>query len=334
MTTFAVSPFDPRTAPQSQKLAVGQLLADAFAYAYPDDPPKIPESIAVEIAHLLPDEGGEHRVIWDGERALAWGKLGYTLDQNLHAAYANIVVHPSCRRQGMARAISHELEAVARREGRDTVTFSTTDRVPAAEAYAQRLGAQPALPMRQSRLHLSEVPADLLRDWQFRPDGDPYRLHIWQIVPDEYLERTAELMMVMNSAPKGDLDMEDWKITPAMIRAWEKMTEAGGEVTYLLAVEHKASGQLDGYSQVFWEPKRAAVVYQGATAVRPEARGRGLGKWLKAAMIDQIAAHCPGARWIQTNNANVNEAMLGINVAMGFKHWAQLTEWQLKLPEV
>ena len=71
----------------------------------------------------------------------------------------------------------------------------------------------------------------------------------------------------------------------------------------------------------------------GASAVFVAARGLGLGKWLKAAMLKHVQAHCPGARWIQTNNADENAAMLGINVKMGFQPWAQFTEWQLKLPQ-
>ncbi|MFC3861765.1 GNAT family N-acetyltransferase [Deinococcus antarcticus] len=332
-TLLNASSFDPQTASESQKLAVGELLAASYAFAYPEDPPVLPHREAVTLTHVTPGEKVEQFVVWDGEQALAWGSLSFDTKQNLHAAHARLTVHPDHRRHGLGTAVSEQLEAVARREGRHTITFGTSSRNPAGEAYARHLGAQPALPMRVSRLDLTALPEGLLVTWLVRPENDPYVLHVWTRLPDEYLERGADMMMVMNTAPKGDLDMEDWVITPEMIRAWDSMIEEAGEVRYFMAVEDTRSGQLDGYTEVFWDADRAALVHQGATAVRPSARGLGLGKWLKAAMLKHVQAHCPGARWIQTNNADENAAMLGINVKMGFQPWAQFTEWQLKLPQ-
>ncbi|MFC4638016.1 GNAT family N-acetyltransferase [Deinococcus hohokamensis] len=329
--TRAITPFAPKAASPAQRLAVGTLLAESYAFAVPEDPPLLPEKEAVGLTHLSPDEQAEHFVVWDGERALAWGVLSYDLKQNLHAAHARLVVHPQWRRQGLGRAVTTALEQAARGAGRTLVTFGTTSRAPAGEAYAQTLGAEPALPMRQSRLDLQALDQTLIDRWLVRPENEPYRLHTWTVIPDDFLERAADMMMVMNTAPRGDLEVDDWTITPEMIRAWDTMIEEAGEQRFMMATEDTCTGQLDGYTEVFWSPERASLVYQGATAVRPSARGLGLGKWLKGAMLRHVQAQCPGARWVRTNNANVNEAMLGINVALGFEPWASFTEWQLKL---
>ena len=323
--------FDPRSAPQEQRLAVGRLLRDAFVFAYPGDPPPLPEKEAISLAQLNPDEQMDHFVVWDGDRAVGWAKLGYDLKQNTHSAHARIVVHPTSRRQGLGTRLWAALREVAEREGRRVVMAGTSSRSPAGEAFAEHLGAEAALPNRQSQLDLSTVDADLLARWQTRPDGDPYRLHVWRTIPDEYLERMADMMMVMNTAPRGDLEMEDWTITTDMIRAWDAMLEEAGEVRFLMAVEDTRSGQIDSFTEMFWQPERAALLHQGATGVRPMARGLGLGKWVKAAMIEHVRRQCPEARFVRTNNATVNEAMLGINEAMGFEPWATFTEWQLKL---
>ncbi|MBB5236199.1 GNAT family N-acetyltransferase [Deinococcus budaensis] len=337
MTTLSlpVAPFDPGSALPEARLAVGRLLADAYALAYPDDPPLLPEREALSLTHVTPDEAAAHFVVWDGqvlgERALGWGSLEYSLTQNRHAAHARLTVHPEARRRGLGRSLAHALREAARREGRRVVTFGTTDRAPAGEAFARSLGAEAALPMRQSRLDLEALSPELLDRWSTRPAGDPYRLHLWTRLPDEFLPRAADLMMVMNTAPKGELEMDDWTVTPEMIRAWETMIAESGEVRWLLAAEDTRTGELVGYTETFWTPERAALVYQGATAVRPQARGQGLGKWLKAAMLRHVQAACPGARWVRTNNADENAAMLGINVALGFVPWASFTEWQLRL---
>lgn len=333
MTTlsFAVTAFDPLTAPPEQRLAVGQLIATCLSFTYPDDPPVIPEKEAISLTHLGPDEQARQFVVWDGVQAIGWGKIVYDLKQNTHAAFTRLFVHPQRRRHGLGRAIARELESVARQEGRHTITFGTSSKSPAGEAFAQAMNATPALPMRQSRVNLHGISPELLEIWQARPADDPYQLHQWTTIPDEYLTRVADLMMVMNTAPKGDLDMEDWLISPEMIRSWEGMIAEAGETRYFLAAENTRTRQLDGYTETFWDAERAAIIYQGATAVRPSARGQRLGKWLKAAMTRHLQTHCPGAHWIRTNNAHSNEAMLAINEAMGFEPWATFTEWQLKL---
>lgn len=330
-TGLEVTPFEPTTATQEQRLAVGQLLADAFAFVNPDDPPLLPEKEAISLGQLSPDERAAHFVVWDGSRALAWGRIEYDLYQNTHAASVRLYVHPQARRRGLGTRVWAALREVAEREGRRVVMAGTSSRSPAGEAFARHLGAEAALPNRQSQLDLGALDGGLLARWQARPAGDPYHLHVWRIIPDAYLERMADIMMVMNTAPRGDLDVEDWTITPGMIRAWDAMLDEQGEVRVLMAVEDTRSGQLDAYTEVFWQPERGTILYQGATGVRPVARGLGLGKWVKAAMLEHVRAQFPAVRLVRTNNANVNEAMLGINVALGFREWASFTEWQLRL---
>jgi len=329
--TLTVTPFDPVAASPEMRLALGRLLTAAHAVAYPDDPPLVPETEAVGLTHQTPDEGMRQFAVWDGDEALGWARLDFGLKENRHAAHARLVVHPGHRRRGLGRALALTVGEAAREEGRRLVTFGTTSNAPAGEAFARRLEAEPALNMRQSQLVLEDVSAELLDLWTTRPEADAYRLHTWERVPEEFLTRAADLMMVMNTAPRGDLDVEDWTITPEMIRAWEAMITESGEVRFLMAAEDTRSGELAGYTEVFWTPQRASLVYQGATAVRPSARGQGLGKWLKAAMLRRVQTHCPGARFVRTNNANENAAMLGINVALGFAPWASFTEWQLRL---
>ncbi|EYB68086.1 N-acetyltransferase GCN5 [Deinococcus phoenicis] len=333
MTTrdLTVSPFDPLAASPETRLAVGHLLTACHTFAYPQDPPMLPEREALSLTHVTPGEAVRQFAVWDGTRALGWGSLEYHLSQNLHAAHARLFVHPDHRRRGLGRELARVLEGTARQQGRRVVTFGTTSKAPAGEAFAHTLGAEPALPMRQSQLDLSAVPDPLLDAWTTRPDGEPYRLHIWERVPETFLTRTADMIMVMNTAPRGDLEVDDWTVTPEMIRAWEGMIAESGEVRFLMAAEDTRTGELAGYTEVFWSPERASLVYQGGTAVRPAARGQGLGKWLKAAMLRHVQAHCPGAHFVRTNNANENAAMLGINVALGFAPWASFTEWQLRL---
>jgi len=72
-----------------------------------------------------------------------------------------------------------------------------------------------------------------------------------------------------------------------------------------------------------------AVVQQQFTGVRPDARGRGLGKWIKAAMLQRVHELYPEARWISTYNAMSNDPMLAINHALGFRRHRAGAEYQI-----
>ena len=69
---------------------------------------------------------------------------------------------------------------------------------------------------------------------------------------------------------------------------------------------------------------------QEDTGVSPEFRGRGLGRWLKAAMLDRIVRERPGVKFVRTGNADSNAAMLGINRALGFTPYVSRCVWQLE----
>ncbi|MHA0036099.1 N-acetyltransferase family protein (plasmid) [Deinococcus sp. PESE-38] len=107
VTTPAASVrFDPAAASAAQRLAVGQLLADCYAVAYPDDPPLLPEREADLLLQVTPDTATDLFVSWAGDRALGYAALSYSLTQNLHTARAQLLVHPDERRRGVGRALA------------------------------------------------------------------------------------------------------------------------------------------------------------------------------------------------------------------------------------
>jgi GNAT superfamily N-acetyltransferase len=75
-----------------------------------------------------------------------------------------------------------------------------------------------------------------------------------------------------------------------------------------------------------WKP---GIINQGFTGVRSDARGRGLGKWLKAAMLLHVHELYPRVEVVSTDNAGSNAPMLGINKKMGFKEYRAGAEYQI-----
>jgi GNAT superfamily N-acetyltransferase len=70
------------------------------------------------------------------------------------------------------------------------------------------------------------------------------------------------------------------------------------------------------------------------TAVYPEYRNKGLGRWLKAAMLDKVLKGRPQVKFVRTGNADSNAAMLKINNELGFRPYLANTLWQVEIDRV
>ena len=68
---------------------------------------------------------------------------------------------------------------------------------------------------------------------------------------------------------------------------------------------------------------------QGITAVWPEYRGKRLGRWIKAKMLQKLLAERPAVTIVRTENADVNAAMLKINTELGFRPYMAEKVWQV-----
>src|SRR5262249_47458628 len=138
------------------------------------------------------------------------------------------------------------------------------------------------------------------------------------VVPDELLDAYVAVLEVMNTAPREELDMEDEHHTPERQRERETRAARRGDHDWILMARHEPTGAIAGYTEIEWMAYSNELVWQGGTAVDPTHRNKGLGRWLKAAMIQRLLAERPTVRYVDTWNAGSNEPMLNINIALGF----------------
>jgi GNAT superfamily N-acetyltransferase len=225
---------------------------------------------------------------------------------------------------------------VPRREARRLMITWTTGRIPAGDEFMARVGGTRGLEMRISQLSLDRVDRDMLRRWiedePARAEG--FEVGFWDgVYPEDRIEAVARLMEVMNTAPRDNLDVEDEKVTPERIREWEAQTEASGTqrwVAYAIAPD----GRLAGFTAVGWHPNRSNLLDQWGTGVEPDFRGKGLGRWLKAAMLERAMRERPELRFVRTGNAYSNRWMLAINDALGFEPYTSQIAWQVETERV
>ncbi|HXH21806.1 MAG TPA: hypothetical protein VNN10_07235 [Dehalococcoidia bacterium] len=214
---------------------------------------------------------------------------------------------------------------------------STTSRAPGGEAFMRALGATPAQAVYTNQLNIDEVNWKALADWLALGSSLEREFEMVLVegaMPEDQLEAIVALMEVMNTAPRDDLAMEDSPMTPERLRELEAYERAANWERWTMYVRHRESGRLAGYTEVLYRPGLPYELNQGDTGVFPEFRNRGLGKWLKASMLDKVLRERPLVRFIRTGNAQSNAPMLRINNELGFKPYLSRMNWQVPLDKV
>ncbi len=191
--------------------------------------------------------------------------------------------------------------------------------------------------MHTNRLLIADVDEGLVRRWI---DEGPQRAPGYSLVavdgplPDDIAQNAVDAIDVMNTAPRDDLDWEDYTLTVEQMREIEKSLAAEGSERWFVFARHDETGRFVGLTEMFWNPASPKIVQQGDTGVHPDHRGHALGKLLKATTLERVMRERPGVDQIRTGNADSNDAMLGINHALGFKPYIAHLNWQVGVPTV
>lgn len=325
-----VERIDPTTATDETLETIHDLWLIGEAEDLPDDEP-------MPLAQRLADirNPHDHRLIrqWvireDGTAA-AFAGAWMDREQNTHTGHGWVLVHPDRRHRGLGRAIATPVLDTFEEEGRTTFTTDITAG-RAEEAILERAGLKAAYEERRSRLTLGELDWSLMDDWITRaPEraGEYELIYLEYPLPEEFVQRVCDLFLIMNTAPREELEQEDEVMTPEMLRDIEAKQKARGRTMMIYVAAHRPSGHWAGYTTIAHQSLQPHLAWQWDTGVHPDHRNKGLGRWLKAQMIKKLHYEYPDVRMVDTENAGSNEPMLNINVAMGFKPIQISNFWQ------
>src|SRR5262245_45043186 len=249
---------------------------------------------------------------------------------NKHLMWGGIYVRPEQRRKRIGASWLPLIADLMKEQGCKVLGMGA-DR-DSAHAFLKWLGAEPKLEEIESRLKLADVDWDMMRRWVEEGEGrsPQTKLEIYDgplpeaLWPDFAKQRSA----LLNTIPFQGLEIGEIIITPDRIREHQERAALAGLVEHEV-LTREPDGSISGMTDINWAPYRRTLIEQQFTGVRPDTRGRGVGKWIKAAMVLHIRELYPDAVWITTGNASSNAPMLKINRTMGFKAYRTAVDYQV-----
>ncbi len=249
---------------------------------------------------------------------------------NKHIMQFDTMLLSEYRRKGIGTNMLKRILAFA--QEKDKLVLIANSEEEDGKAFLNAIGAQIAQTGAENRLKLDDIDWEMVNEWMTQgPKRSPGSdMKLFFSIPDDIIDEYAKVFTeTLNQQPMGDLDINDIIFTPESIREDEKQQSSLGrtKLTYLTI---ESDGKISGLTEMLYRTDRKTMVTQLLTGVKQEYRGRGLGKWLKAAMLLKTKDDYPEAKIITTDNASENKPMISINDRLGFKLHKESISAQLK----
>jgi GNAT superfamily N-acetyltransferase len=236
-------------------------------------------------------------------------------NENEHLALTEITVAPSRRREGVGTAVLRALLPELEARGRKIVEGWELSKGGAGEEWAVAVGMRiskstvsQTLDVRDTDPGLWDVPA---------PDG--FRVEEWSgAAPDELVATYARALHAMLDAPAGDSEYRIAEWSAERVREAEARHREQNVVQRVVVAVCEATGEVAALTQMDLYTAYPEWAVQQDTAVIPVFRGRSLGRWVKAHMLQALLAERPSIKKIYTNVNADNEHMLRVNRQIGF----------------
>ncbi|MEV4760896.1 GNAT family N-acetyltransferase [Micromonospora sp. NPDC049559] len=319
-----------------------RIVAASDAAEGADFPPQERTRFVGGLRHPMPGRHTERVLAYRDGVPVGYLSAGLPQLDNLDNVSVELYVHPDHRRRGVGRALYQELLRLAGEHRRKRISGATVEALPggpartgAGSAFAAAMGARPVLPEVRRRLDVTALDQSALDRLHgvARAASTGYSPVRWHgPTPEEYVADVAYLDgRLIEDAPLGDLEWEPEKVDSARVRRTEAALAARGRRTYHCGARHDASGRLVAWTMLEFDAAPVWHAYQQITIVDPEHRGHRLGALVKIENLRYALTHEPDLRVIDTWNAAVNDHMISINEALGFRPVDAWHNWQLTI---
>ncbi|HOO96588.1 MAG TPA: GNAT family N-acetyltransferase [Caldisericia bacterium] len=187
--------------------------------------------------------------------------------------------------------------------------------------FIAKFGGVPTSVFSDMGLEITDIDWDKIDKWKKIDcsEDNEWTVELHTKVTDEFIEdilglsfaTTIELRSMNNSSLVAVRESERKK--------WEESRDYCNDVVqYHCFVVKDDKNRVVGFTEGGIHGDESDKFRQYITTVDKSNRGRGLGKFLKALMLDHVRKEHPEIRLITTGNNDLNVAMKGINESLGF----------------
>lgn len=247
-----------------------------------------------------------------------------------HLAELTLGVHPVERRAGVGSRLLETAVAAARDDARRCVIAQAEAGSP-GERFLPARGFRKVLTLRFARLPLADVDDAALAAVVAHPHPG-YRLASWHgTVPDHLAPTFAASRRAMDDMPMDDTDYGTMTWDVDRVRAVAKAVADRGDHLHTVVALDTRDDSIAGFTELVVPGGGSGDGQHYGTAVLPEHRGHGLGRWMKAESIRQARAEHPGLGGLLTDTADSNTPMRRVNDSLGYTPTHTTLQYQLDL---
>jgi len=337
-------PFDPFTATKEEWKSFHEYRYKRYPEVAPGDPITSDEAVEMSLRFMRDEEHIETHTVHLRDnlrkqiglvRVSHFLKTSPSYEENKHQCNVwNLSLLTPFRGNGIGHKLLRVVLEYAKKHDKELIIGTTSEEH--GKRFIRKMNAQEALSGLENRLELKKLDWKMVDDWiRDGPIRSPEsKIEFFETCPDDIIEDYCKFYTeVDNQAPREDLDVGDFIITPELRRQHEKYQKEM-DVTWLTAITREPNGDISGMTEVLYRPSKDPLIYQELTGVSKKYRGSGKGKWLKAVMLREIQKRFPSVTTVDTGNATSNAPMLSINNRLGFKVHKEAIVAQIKTDEL
>jgi GNAT superfamily N-acetyltransferase len=302
------------------------IVTAAQACDHPDEPAQTLEQTA---GRLTTPPLNSRLLLWTADDHGVMAGVAYLrlpLDEGLsRPAEIHVLVHPAHRRKGIGASLLSVAAEAVRAHGRRSVVAQAIAGTPAVP-FLEAQGFRCVLVLAGLLLRLDDVPPDRLAATVASGPPD-YEIVRWRgAVPADLAEAFGAAKAAMEETSAGGTPTEPMRWDSDRVREMAETVARRGDDLYTVAAVH--GNIVAGFTEVVVPAGSGGRAAQYDTAVVPGHRGRRIGLWVKAAMLEWLRAERPEIREIETDNADDNEHMLAVNEELGFRRQREYRDYQ------
>jgi len=336
-------PFDPFTANDKEWREFHEYRYKRYPEFAPGDPITADEVVEMSLRFMRDEEHIETHSVhkkgsdeWIGlVRVSHFKESSPSYEENRHVCNVwNLALLSPYRGKGIGTNLLGVVLRYAKQHEKELIIGSTAEEH--GKKFIRKLNAQEALSGVENRLDLTTLDWGMVDEWiKEGPIRSPdSKIEFFERCPDDIIEEYCKFYTeVNNQAPREDLDIGDFIVTPELRRQHESY-QKDLDVTWLTAITREPNGDISGMTEILYRPSKDPLITQELTGVSTKYRGSGKGKWLKAIMLREIQKLFPSVTTVVTGNATSNAPMLSINNRLGFKVHKEAIVAQIKTTDL